>query len=388
MKHVLLTFLLSLSLTAFAQDFKITHGPYLCDMSDNGVTVVWTTDKPAMSWVEIAPDGEESFYAQERTKVYATMHGRKLATERIHRVRINNLKPGTTYRYRIFSREVTGWAISNWVTYGKLDSSNVYSKEPYRFTTYSDNKEDVSFLVLNDIHNHADFMKDLCKDVKFKTLDFVCFNGDMVNWFDKEESLFSGFLDTSIEMFASETPIVFNRGNHETRGFMAEKISDYFPTRDGKLYQMFSVGKVCFLVLDGGEDKPDSDIEYAETAAYDAYRAEQAEWLKKCVASDEFKNASARVVLLHIPPTEGDWHGNVHLQELFMPILNKANVDVMFSGHTHRYALKKPTDKNSFPIIVNSSNTYLLCKIGDKKIKIDIVGLNAKDNVSLEYPIK
>lgn len=37
---------------------KITHGPYLCDMSTDGVTVVWTTNKPALSWVEVAPAGE------------------------------------------------------------------------------------------------------------------------------------------------------------------------------------------------------------------------------------------------------------------------------------------------------------------------------------------
>ena len=28
---------------------KITHGPYLCDMSTDGVTVVWTTNKPTLS---------------------------------------------------------------------------------------------------------------------------------------------------------------------------------------------------------------------------------------------------------------------------------------------------------------------------------------------------
>ena len=43
------------SLAAVAQDFKITHGPYLCDMTRDGVTVVWTTSKPALSWVEVAP---------------------------------------------------------------------------------------------------------------------------------------------------------------------------------------------------------------------------------------------------------------------------------------------------------------------------------------------
>lgn len=43
---------------------KITHGPYLCDMSTDGVTVVWTTNKPALSWVEVAPAGEDHFYGR------------------------------------------------------------------------------------------------------------------------------------------------------------------------------------------------------------------------------------------------------------------------------------------------------------------------------------
>ena len=29
---------------------KITHGPYLQNLSENEVTVVWTTDKPCKSW--------------------------------------------------------------------------------------------------------------------------------------------------------------------------------------------------------------------------------------------------------------------------------------------------------------------------------------------------
>ena len=60
------------SLAAAAQDFKITHGPYLCDMTRDGVTVVWTTSKPALSWVEVAPDDGRSFYAQEHTRYYQT----------------------------------------------------------------------------------------------------------------------------------------------------------------------------------------------------------------------------------------------------------------------------------------------------------------------------
>ena len=89
---------------------KITHGPYLCDMSTDGVTVVWTTNKPALSWVEVAPAGEDHFYGKERPRYYDTESGRKRANDTIHRVLIKHLEPGREYRYRIFSREVVSYA--------------------------------------------------------------------------------------------------------------------------------------------------------------------------------------------------------------------------------------------------------------------------------------
>ena len=56
MKKLLFVFAgLAFALTAAAQEFRITHGPYLCDMSQDGVTVVWTTNRPALSWVEASP---------------------------------------------------------------------------------------------------------------------------------------------------------------------------------------------------------------------------------------------------------------------------------------------------------------------------------------------
>ena len=71
---------------------------------------------------------------------------------------------------------------------------------------------------------------------------------------------------------------------------------------------------------------------------YDAYRAEECAWLKKAVRSEEFLTASARIVLLHIPPAAGAWHGSVHLNELFVPVLNEAGIDLMLCGHDHRYS--------------------------------------------------
>jgi hypothetical protein len=94
-------------------------------------------------------------------------------------------------------------------------------------------------------------------------------------WFhsmNDEQQFFEGFMDKSVELFASEVPVYFARGNHETRGPFSVCFPDYFPTPTGKLYYSFRQGPVHFIVLDCGEDKPGSDIEYSGLAQFDAYR--------------------------------------------------------------------------------------------------------------------
>lgn len=389
MKKQLFIFLLFLFYVLnLNSQINITHGPYLYDMSTDGVTIVWTTDKPALSWVELSSNINESFYNEEKPKYYETIAGRKKANQTLHRIRINNLKPGETYAYRIFSQEVTEWKSGNWITYGKIASTNVYSKKPLTFRTFPAEKEQVSFIVLNDIHGRADFMKDLCKNIDFKALNFVALNGDMANSIENEEQIFKDFMDASVEMYASETPIMYCRGNHETRGPFSDELLKYFPTKSGNFYRMFNISDICFLFLDGGEDKPDNDIEYSGIADFDNYREEEARWLQECVQSDEFKNASARIVLLHIPPTIGDWHGNYHLRQTLMPILNKANINIMFSGHTHRYSFNEPNEKANFPILVNDNQCYLSCKIDNGKISVEVIGQDNKNNKKFEFPIK
>ena len=211
MKQIFMLILcLLLSVMAIAQDIKITHGPYLCDMTSGGVTVVWTTNKPALSWVEIAPDDNQSFYAAEQPRHYETISGRKVADKTLHRVRINNLDAGTNYRYRIFSKEVLDMKQNNNVLYGKTVASNVFRKKPFLFTTYPDKGDVCSFLIFNDIHGKSDLLADLAKGEDFSKINFVALNGDMVNSTESEEQIFKDYIDTLVTTFASETPIIFN----------------------------------------------------------------------------------------------------------------------------------------------------------------------------------
>jgi acid phosphatase type 7 len=356
------------------ESFKITHGPFLCDMNETGVTIVWTTNNKALSWVEIAPDDGTNFYGYERPKYYDSKYGRIQANSTLHRVRLNNLKPGTSYRYAIFSKEVLQWQTDSRILYGPTVANNAYARNSLAFKTFSSEDDSVSFLIFNDLHGRAQFMKDLCKNVDFKNIDMVIFNGDMSSAINSEEQIFTDFIDASVQLFASRIPIVFTRGNHETRGTFADYLMDYFPKENGTIYQLLNVGNVAFLLLDCGEDKPDSDIEYSGIADFDAYRVEESVWLKETVQQKKYIDAPVKIAILHMPPMVGNWHGNLHLTETLLPVLNKANVTAMFSGHTHRYSFS-PAQPGiiNFPVLVNSNNAFVKCDIINGKVKAVIV---------------
>lgn len=360
---------------AAAQDFRITHGPYLCDMTDDGVTVVWTTSAPALSWVEVAPADGRSFYAEEHPRYYETVAGRRQARKTLHTVRLRGLEPGTAYCYRIFSREVREWPQYDNVAYGAVASSNVFRRKPYTFRTFPESGAECRFLVLNDIHGQADLMGKLLGAAEFDRTGFVAFNGDMSSSVESREQLFADYIDTAVECFASETPILFNRGNHETRGVHADLLPEYFPKGEGTFYALRRYGDVCLLTLDCGEDKPDSDIEYAGLADYDAYRLEQREWLAEALRSEAIRTAATRIVLLHVPPTNGTWHGNLHIKELFLPLLNDAGIDLMICGHEHRYSFHEAGEGDArFPILVNDNKSCVCCEVVQGKISLQITG--------------
>ena len=382
-----LLFSLMLLFSVGAKAIKVTHGPWICDMDSTGTTIVWVTDVPGMSWVEIAPDSADHFYGRARQRYYDVLAGRKVLTDSVHRVRIEGLKPDTKYRYRVFTQEVAEWRYDDWVTLGKTACTDVWRGKPYEFKTFPAKPREVTFLVLNDIHERAQFMKDLCKNVDFKKLDFVLLNGDMSNRLRNQQHMMEAYLDTCVRMFATHTPLFFNRGNHELRGQFADYLYRYFPTNNGKYYHVQHVAGIDFLFIDTGEDKPDEDIEYSGIVNYDQYREEEARWLRGLRESKQV-GKHPLIVFSHIPPTLQKWHGPYHLQKTLMPELNKMNVSVMLSAHLHAFGYQEPNEVINFPNLVNSNNTYLLCRIANGKMEVDYVGLKGKDRKHFTFPLK
>ena len=362
---------------------KITHGPYLQNLSVNEVTVVWTTDKPCKSWVEFSKkeDGK-SFYSQLPRKAYASQDG-LCCVDTLHRVTVTGLEKNTTYFYRVLSQEVKELLPYRPVL-GNIVSTDIW-KKPLTFTTLDGRQETLSMVMINDIHGKNDLQKKLLEMAPPQNVDMVVFCGDMCNYINKQSDIFTGFLDTSVGLFASSKPFVYVRGNHETRGAYARNFSRYLTGPEGKFYYAFTYGPIRFIVLDSGEDKPDTDVEYSGLVDFDNYILEQKEWLARELESPEFRAASFRVVLSHIPFGKGGWYGSERLRKQLLPLLEGARIDLMLSGHNHTFGFMDKGKVTAFPIIVNSNNSVLTMFGSEDLLKVQVKQIDGKVLLEKEF---
>lgn len=363
---------------ADAQFAKVAFGPYLQAVGETEFTVVWTTTDDAVAWVEIAPDDGTHFYAKERPKYYETSFGRR-PIGCLHRIHITGLTPATTYRYRIMQRTVLLDEGNQRVLYDEGYGSNIQSRPPFTVTTLNPKKQTVKFAVVNDMHEHDSLFRILFAKAKGQ-YDFVCTNGDMLSCTDSEEALFKNFLQSASQLFATNTPLYVARGNHGNRGKFATHFMDYFPSLTGYTYFAFREGPAYIIVLDSGEDKPDSDIRNFGLMCYDQYRRQEADWLKRVVESREFREAPVRIVLCHMPPDPKGWHGQVEVSSLFVPLLNHAGIDVMLCGHIHTYKYTAPDGDNGcrFPVLCNPSLCRLDVTADKDSVKMQITDTSGK----------
>lgn len=200
----LLTFLATVLLAGSAcgqPSVRIAHGPYLQQVGEEGFTVVWTTTTDAAVWVEVAPDDGSHFYAAERPKYYDTYLGKRRIGQ-LHRVRIEGLRPGTTYRYRIMQQAVLADEGNRRVILGEGYGSDLLKHSPFRATTLDPEKASVECWMVNDIHGRDSVLGRLLADAPRQHPDFVCFNGDMLTQIETPQELFDGYLDTAAKLLS------------------------------------------------------------------------------------------------------------------------------------------------------------------------------------------
>lgn len=351
--------------------------PYLQNPVDGGITVMWETTVPSYSWVEYGTD------TLNLKKAHVLTDGQVVCNNTMNKIRINDIKAGQKYFYRICSKEIMVYKAYNKV-FGNTAKSDFYT-----FALPDDKQDKFTAIIFNDLHKQFKTFEALCNQIKNVDYDFAVFNGDCVDDpANREEA--TAFISEMINGIKGyEIPVFFIRGNHEIRNAYSIELRSHYDYVGDKTYSAFNWGDTRFVILDCGEDKPDDHWVYYGLNDFTQLRNDQVDFMKKEFASKDFKKAKRHVLIHHIPLYGNDSKNQCY--ELWNPILNKTKFDISINAHTHKFAFhKKGTCGNNYPVVIgggysmDSATVIILTKDGDQ---MHLKALSAKGKVLLDTDI-
>ncbi len=151
----LLWFFLS---AAQAQEW-LKAGPYLQELSEDGVTIVFENTIKPFSWVELRRIGSTSVtkYYDDRDgqhQIYSEVIApQQAAPLQNFTIRVDGLQPATQYEYRVCTQLV------NWVQPYSASVGDVYEGDWYTFTTLDPNATEHHLVVVSDMHCRPDVLE-------------------------------------------------------------------------------------------------------------------------------------------------------------------------------------------------------------------------------------
>ena len=327
----------------------LQQGPWVYGARENSVNILWISEKPGMAYVELE-DGRVQF------ETYA---GRRIF-KRLHRVRLDGLEAGAVVRYRVCGVDLK-------------DDSNprdpvfegTYEGPWHSVRTFDRKAKECHFSVFNDIHLKTADYAALAAQVDSAHTDFLFLNGDIASAGNYGLDDLVHYEVEPLGPLAAGIPVLFARGNHEGRGNNVELVSEVFPNDDpAPFYYTFRHGPVAFIVFDAGETGRSRSILYSGADVYEDYLAEQLAWAAKAMREPAFRSAPMKVCLLHVPMIDHEDKTDYLLQRWlnvhFMPLLNKAGIDLMIGADLHELMYIEPGRMdNRFPIMVNDVDRRL-----------------------------
>ena len=350
----------------------ITEGPYLVATGETTATIVWLTDTPSHAKVLFGPDGDLSGVAEPQVDGLVPVGTH-------HVVHLQDLSPGTTYDYEVVATRVVKLN-AYWPDKG-LDVRS----GPHSFTTFDRNSPTVSFSVVTDTHEDVGRINALNEAIDWDSTEFLVHAGDAFHWIGTEEHLFRAWLRPTLEGLGHNKSLVFLRGNHETRGPFARQFRDYLPTPEGRFYYARDAGPLHLIVLDTGEDKPDDTNVYAELNQTVPYRAAELAWFQEHVrTTPRVSEAPFRVILMHQP----GWGWLADGPEAWMETANEAGIDLVISGHRHRFVYTPPGPdvEHSYHLLVLDQDQIAKVDATTAELRVLVTGLDGNVVHTLVIP--
>lgn len=289
----------------------VDRHPYLQKQTQNSVVVKWQTPEKEKGCVLYG----QSALLQKECEEEAT---------RYHRVELSGLKKATEYLYEVESSSL------------KIDNSG------RRFKTLNDDENMTQRIwVLGDSGNYNDAQQEVRRAMKShlesRDIDTWLMLGDNAYRSGSQKQFNRGLFNAYPETL-KQNALWAVIGNHDARRWAFYDIFE-FPV-DGEAggvpsasetYYSFENGNVHFVMMDSEtEDLSDE--------------SKMASWLKRDLAANK---KLWTVVAFHHPPYSKGSHDSdsyydsrgrmVNMRENFLPILEKYDVDLVLSGHSHVY---------------------------------------------------
>lgn len=365
---------------AMPTDKLLYSDPYLQDFTNDAVTVMYQTNAVVHTWVEYGTDTTNLKSAR------TILAGQELCYDIENKVRLDSLRPGVKYYYRVCAQEV----LLN-EAYRKILGST--SKTQWHtFTLPAPDAKDFTAVIFNDLHEQDHVMNALYGIVKRNGIkpDMVLFNGDCVpepqnrtHAIERVNVLMQG-------VDAADIPTIIIRGNHEIRNAYSAGMLSLTDNFGGKTYGAFSWGDTRFVVLDCGEDKNDGFWVYYGLNDFTKLRADQKVFLEKELKSKEFKKARRHILINHIPiwGTKDVYTDNYHpWTELWSPLIEKAKFDVNLTAHAHMYYFyEKGQQGNPMPCMGgggpsmdgNEMGTVAVLQKSGEELRLRVFAANGK----------
>ncbi len=292
-----------LATISFAQGTKhIAIGPYLQNMSSEGVTICWST-----------LSGESKIISADGTSF-------QMPEFQQHQIRLARLKPNTTYQYDV------------------LGDGSAEGKGS--FTTFPRDIEPFRFAVLGDTRSrHKVHQKIVNLIIKQKPM-FVVNTGDLVGNGDVIQE-WETFFQINHELMRY-TPYFSVLGNHERD---SKNYFNFFDLPGNEHYYFFTIGDALFLVLDS--DGPEYQTpQYLKGKDREAfwnninleYFQKEKEWAERILTLND--KAGFIFVFFHQPlfSIKKSRVAETKLRRKFWgDIFERHHVQVILNGHDHHY---------------------------------------------------
>ena len=352
----------------------IASAPALQNAAETSMGVAFAVNADASGWV----DYSESPDLKDAVRVFSGAHGLMDVDNEIALVRLTGLRPATKYYYRIGADRIEfkgGYAMKN---LGSEIDERIHS-----FTTLG-KAATGSFCVINDTHEQ-DSIVDVFNKVRALGPQAVVWNGDASNTSETREAAIKVFVTNHGRTpgFSSDIPFMFLNGNHDFRGRYNRTLGGVAMFREpaerkgeyAELGRNFvqRLGDIALIGLDTGEDKLDTNPLFAGIFKMQPYREKQAKWLAEAIESPGVKTAKFKVAFCHIPlfdprpdanpgdlapaDTAPGYRSNYAAWQrtcanLWSPLFEKAGVQLVITGHQHRFRYDPPAPGRPWAQIV------------------------------------